>query len=252
MAELPSPGESPSWIRDAVANGLGELRLFFATAKAFTFHPVRFAGAFIEGRQRAMNPLAFLATSAGLLGGLRLLLRAATASPDANLSLPGQLFEAVAPYLHYAALGCIAHLVFRATGSGRPLRDSLAMALFAGGGPAAFADLFTLLTGAAFDLAHPALAGQPQVAPQGLWLFALIAMPTITFSVFSASLASSLASAHGARQWWRSAIAILGSYTATGLLFGVLDLKARYGMHWVITFARTASGWPAPRIGLGM
>ena len=115
MAEPLITGESPHWPRDAIANALGELRVFFATARAFTFHPVRFATAFTDGRQQAMNPLAFLATSAGLLGGLRLLLQAATGAPDASPSLLGQILEALAPYLHYAALGCVAHLVFRAT-----------------------------------------------------------------------------------------------------------------------------------------
>jgi len=252
MAEFPVPGESPRWPRAAIANAWGELRVFFATARAFTLHPVRFATAFTDGRQQAMNPLAFLATSAGLLGGLRLLLRAATGAADASPSLLSQILEALAPYLHYAALGCVAHLIFRATGSRRPLRDSLAMALFAGGGPATLADVFTVLTATAFDLAHPPLPGVPPAAAQGIWLLLLIAMPTLTFSVFSAALASSLAAGHRARQWWRTSLAILVSYTATGLLFGVMNTQTRYGMHWVISFARSSSGLPVPHISLGL
>lgn len=251
MAELPAPGESPNWIREALANAVAELRLFFSTARDFTLHPIRFGAAFTEGRQRAMNPLAFLATSAALLGGLRLLLKTATGAPDENLSLPVQAVDALAPYLHYAALGCVAHAVFRLTGSMRPLRDSLAMALFAGGGPAALAEVLTALTSAAFDLSRV-----PADKPSAVWQVLLIATPMLTFSVFSAGLASSLAASHRARQWWRTQLAILVSYTATGIVFGILvaldQQHGHYGIHWVITFGRTASGLPVPHIRLGM
>src|SRR4051812_5122670 len=177
MAELPVAGDSPNWIREAAANAAGELRLFFQTARDFTAHPIRFAVAFTEGRQRAMNPLAFLATSAALLGGLRLLLRSLAGGADENLSLVTQALDALAPYLHYAVLGSLAHAVFRLTGARRPLRDSLAMALFAGGGPAALAEVLTALTALAFDLSHP-----PNAIARGGWQIAMVATPMLTFS----------------------------------------------------------------------
>src|SRR5438132_9210100 len=133
--------QSPDWIAEAIRNAKGELALFARTAIGFSLHPGRFAAGWVAGKERALNPLAFLATSAALLTGLRAVLAATykVNAPDAGLV--GQVADVLGPYAHYALLGVIAHGVFRLTGSTARLRDSLAVALFAGGGPAAIAEL---------------------------------------------------------------------------------------------------------------
>jgi hypothetical protein len=250
-----APSGSPDWIADSVRSALGELLLFFRTAAAFTLRPGRFAKEWVGGRRRALNPLAFLATSAALLGGLRALFHGAFPASDDGGGLTGQIADAVAPYLHYAALGVIAHFVFVLCGSrGVRLRESLAVALYAGGGPAALADIAV----AAVSAAYLAVRGEATTAllPSSPWGMAMAATAVIVFSVFSWALATALVALHGQgsglRRFASVTAALLVSYAATGALFGALQPPGHYGLHWDLRFAKGADGKRDFSIGLGI
>ena len=149
MAESAQPNdrplEEPRWIAEALGAALHEARLYLETVFAFTLHPRVFAREWVAGTRRAMNPFGVLATSAALMGALgqvaeRLILRR-----DSDPSpLWKDLLYTVTPYAYYAALGAMAHLLLRLSGPTRRLQSTVAMALFAGGGPATMVSLLIL------------------------------------------------------------------------------------------------------------
>src|SRR5689334_20079986 len=135
--------DSPDWVREALRRSRNELFAFFRTAVQFTLSPTRFAREWVSGGARALNPLAFLATS---LGGMSfVILLAAHVShhvapaSGAPPSLVEELLGNLGPFAYYLLFGVLEHAALWLFGLRRPVRDACAMALYAGGGPAALA-----------------------------------------------------------------------------------------------------------------
>jgi hypothetical protein len=248
-----APG-SPDWIAEAIRNARAELVLFVRTAVACSLHPGRFAAEWSAGKLHALNPLAFLATSAAALSAARLVLATLFKLPSADEGLLAQIADALGPYAHYAALGLVAHLVFRLSGSRAPLRESLGVALFAGGGPAAMSELLLRIIGAI--LASRA-GGTTTLSPDGAWQTTLIVTASISFSVFSFAFCSGMAAIHrvgGAMgRTVRVTSAILAAYLSTGLFFGLVDPPGHYGLHFELRPHLTLErGTPSLRLNFGL
>jgi hypothetical protein len=104
-----APGDDtapPDWIREAWRLTLADFRAFARTAATLVAHPRRFAAAWAAGRERALNPLAFLATSAAVLGGAQALLGHTASVEQAKPHLPHAVIVAVGVFLYvgYAAV----------------------------------------------------------------------------------------------------------------------------------------------------
>ena len=139
-------GEAPDWVKDGIRRFLDEVRSFLRTARDVTVRPFRFANEWSTGQRQALNPLGFLATAFAVAGPANALFARAVRLPDEPSSLVRDALGALTPFAYYLVFGALQHGVLRLCGSKRPLRDSCAMALYAGGGPAMLAHLITLVT----------------------------------------------------------------------------------------------------------
>ena len=237
MAESAEPGSEPRWIRDAFAAAEHEARLYLKTAWTFTARPRRFAREWSSGALFAMNPFAFLATSAAAVGTATQLVSRLLARSDEPNPLWRELVFALTPYLYYAALGLVSHGLLRLTGKARRLTSTVAMALYAGGGPATLAAL--VLQGLTALLQPPAGAFLPGVAPQ----YRAVASVAIfgSFLAFPIAFAAAMSTLHGASKL-RTALSVVGGLVVLGLLLGPAHF--RLGMvHFRVGFQR---GWPVP------
>jgi hypothetical protein len=142
---LARPADDGAWIRDAARATVGEARLYLTTLLLVCFRPRRFVEVWTGGGRR-MNPFAFVATSAALSTfATECFVRRAGIGGSGSLAF--DLAHAIGPYLCLACTGVLAHGVFRLARSARRLPGSLAIALFAGGGPALLMTLFIVGTG---------------------------------------------------------------------------------------------------------
>jgi hypothetical protein len=221
-----SSTSDPQWIRHEAKATVGVFANFFRTAVAFTRRPGAFAAEFAAGRSRAQNPLNFLATSSAIVACAGLLGNSLVGRDDGGSGLWEEIGKALGPYVYFAALGLITHALLRLRGSVRPLRSSIAMALFAGGGPAA---AFSLL-GTTMRVAVKLTVGDPNDPSlvQGLPPVLVVAMGV----VFAASLlaylvifALAMAGLHGVTRRW-GGLAVLGAFVACAFIAGA------FHYHW--------------------
>ncbi|HET9988045.1 MAG TPA: hypothetical protein VFQ65_05990, partial [Kofleriaceae bacterium] len=126
------------------------------------------------------------------------------------------------PYAHYIAIGILCHLAIAINGRDRTVKltDTVAMALYAGAGPAALAETIGwLLLCALMPLGHAEALRS--------------AMLGLAFTVFCFVLATALGGLHRPAAW-RVAFAFAIAFPITGLVFGYLDPPGSYGLHWVM------------------
>ena len=213
---------APSWLGDGLAATAREAGAYLATSWALARRPYTFMASWWTGREKAMNPLAMLATGAALVAGARQLAAAALGIETAD-SVWSAALSALGPYVHYVAIGLLVHGVLHVL-CRRPVRavDSIAAALYAGAGPAAIAETLGWLAMAA-------------IAPLGVADSALPIMLGAAFSVFSMVFATALSGLHRP-PWWAMTLAFAVAFPVTGVVFGVLDPPGNYGLHWVIHF----------------
>jgi len=127
----PHAAVGPDWVRETARVTRDEIRRFLGTAAGFMLRPARFGAAWMAGESDALNPLGFVATALAVSGAA-----AAVLAPDHNEGgLALLVAHAILPYVYYAALGALCHPVLRTFGSTRPVRASVAVGLYAGGGP---------------------------------------------------------------------------------------------------------------------
>ena len=211
---------APPWVRDGARAAWHEARAYVATAWRLTRAPADFMDAWLRGQADAMNPLAMLATGAALVAASHQLAGAIVGieHPD---GIVDAVLSALGPYALYVAIGVLCHLVLAPAGK-RDVRvlDTIAAALFAGAGPAALAEAVGWLVVCAIWPFAPSLV-------------VIAVMMGVAFSVFCFTLASALGGMHHA-PWWRIALAFGVAFSATGLVFGLLDPPGNYGLHWVL------------------
>jgi hypothetical protein len=206
--------DGPDWLRETFVSTRDELRRFAHTAWGATRRPRRFAAAWAVGRELALNPLGFVATAIGISTAASALLPAA-----GPLSLWERVAQAILPYVYYVAVGVVCHPLLRIGGSQRRLRASLAVALFASGGPGLLASLAALaciaLRLTLFGPFKTLLVGIPSWAAI---TFALLLYPSYLY--FLSALVLGLAGLHGVGLL-RATFAVLVSLAITGLCFGI-------------------------------
>jgi hypothetical protein len=233
-----APPGGPDWVRETIAVTRDEIRRFAATAAGVCLQPRRFGAAWIDGTRRALNPLGFVATALGVSGAALAIVFAVI--PNAlDQGLLAQVAVAVLPYVYYALIGALAHPVLRLFGARRPLRATIGMTLFAGGGPG----LLLTVSFIAIALGRVAAYGGFDAVhgfSQGLPVAALVAIAisiNVLYLYFVATLALGLAGAHGVGRI-RAAGAVAVALLVTGLVIGLTGVQppvpvlAVFPQHW--------------------
>jgi len=234
--------EAPDWVKEGIRQFLDEVRLFLRTAIDVTVRPVQFARDWSTGQRHALNPLGFLATAFAVAGPANALFAHLVRLPDEPSSLVRDALGALTPFVYYLALGALEHGVLRLCGSRRPLRDSCAMALYAGGGPATLAHLFVLAFSYLAWRASGTLVVKDVHQPYAL---AVMVGAGLSFGLFVTTLSAALGGLHG-RDGIRRRHIFLGNLVAffvTGFLFAVFDLPGAFGLHFIFGPTHTATGW---------
>jgi hypothetical protein len=230
---------SPDWVRDALRQFLEEVRLFVRTAVDFTLHPSAFAEAWVVGRQRALNPIGFLATAFAVLApfdALLVHLVHKTGDEAGQPSLLRAALGAILPFGYYLLLGMLQHATLRAFGSKRRLRDSCAMALYAGGGPASAARIVVeLMVLALYYHSGRTSVGQGHMGTAG---YLLLAGATFSFSLFLIPLSTAIGGLHHAYgiRWWHVLIANIVAIVVSAFLFDLIHPPGSYGLHLRLGF----------------
>jgi len=233
--------DGPDWVREAVVAVRDEVVRFGATALHFTLHPQRFAASWYEGKTEALNPAAFLSTSLGVRAAVLVVsawIRGLHGDDDSFWSTLG---EATLPYVYYMVLGVLCHPVLRLCGSKRPLRASVAVALFAGGGPGLLLSFSIYLQ----VWIHIALVGSFHgELLSGLpdWYVPIFeVLVDAPFAAYVLVLAGGVRGLHAARQW-QVAIAVAMSLLTSAILLGVLHDAVNFHLsapHLVMRFGRS-------------
>jgi hypothetical protein len=213
----PSPSPEPNWIKEALAKLREELTLFLRTVASFALRPRAAAAAWRAGSLQLLNPLGFLATSASITVPILHVLDRWAGEKDVA-SLGGELAETLAPFVHYIVLGVLAHVVLRLAGSREPLRNSVAVALYAGGGPGAAVNLVVAIAAGLLMKSRGTGNFFDATLPTSVRVMGFASVVAVFVAVFG-SFAAGLAGLHRVRVW-RSVLALLLAYLAAGLVFG--------------------------------
>jgi hypothetical protein len=224
-------GESPDWIRDAYHQFVGELRLFLRTAVDVTRQPIRFAEEWVQGRRHALNPLGFLATAFAVVGPALALLRSYTKfGGDQPSSLWLEMLGALLPFVHFLLLGALQHLFYRLGGSRRPLRDSLAMALYAAGGAGGMAQLLVMALLVVTYRCFGVLDMGQVPAP---WKLPFLLLVLGQYALLYAVLGAAIAGVHRRPGWrgWQVPAANLFAIAVTSCLFAMAHPPGSFGLH---------------------
>jgi len=239
-SQQPAPpvAVSPDWPREALRSFSGELKLFLSTVWGITRHPVLFGDAWFEGRAKALNPIGFVATTASLLGvAAHLTSLALRTSEPSPRSLLAECLGQLGPFLHFAVAGALLHLLLKLLRGARGrLRDTVALALFVGGGPLAILQLFyfatVLILSRGFHLSGPAISAHPSfdmMSDSGL-TSGLSLLAYFLVALFWGWLSGAAEGAHRqSRRGWRMALAVTVVQTALMLFFGLVDPPGNYG-----------------------
>jgi hypothetical protein len=219
------------WLADSVRLTAREVRSFARTVAAVTFRPARFAAGWVTGELSVTNPLGYFATSVAIVAVCQKL-AFAVAGVGEGAGLFIEVVNAIGPYLYYVALGMLCHVMLRARGSRRTVRGSLAIALYAGGGPFALATIFNLSAFVFAQLRFGKLnfSGAELLTPQ------VLALGVVAFGSRLAALvmfARALSGFHEQPARW-TALALLLALAITALAFGLLDPPGNYGGHFII------------------
>jgi hypothetical protein len=214
--EVRRSGDEYDWIHAAARSARDELAAWFATTRAICRAPARFGRAWAIGEANALNPLAFLATSAALIGIAIQAGEALTGDADDN-SLLTTLWHWLQPYALFALFGLFAHLLLRR----KRARSSVAMALYAGAGPATLCGLFCILLVTILRVAVlPPTDNLLEAVPPWLRVLLLALMWSVLIW-FWISLTMALAGLHGV-PYWRSALAVLWAQLVLAVVVEIL------------------------------
>jgi hypothetical protein len=228
--------KGPDWLHEAAVTIRDEAVRFMVTVLQCTRHPRRFAAAWFAGDSRAPNPIGYVSTALAVTAAATAV-TGALVGRNSDDGLWSSLATATLPYAYYALLGVLCHAVLWLSGTARPLRASLAIALYIGGGPG-------LLLTLALDLdllLHHALTGhvrfEPGLADTPRWAHSiLMGLALGTSALFMMALASAFRALHGGSRF-RAIAAIVIALVVSGLLLGALHAAFEFGLgvpHYVI------------------
>jgi hypothetical protein len=230
----------PDWVRDALHQFLDEVRSYLRTAYDFTVQPRRFAREWATGERRALNPLGFLATAFAIVGPLDAVAAHFMSAEETDPSLLLAALGALLPFAYYLLLGTVQHGVLKLCGARRPLRDTCAMALYAGGGPATAANVAVLL----LLLVRSRFGGGSGNASEVVSIV-VSAGASASFTMFFLTLGFALGALHGPSgiRVWHMVLANCVALVVGGFWFALLDPPGNFGLHMVLGPHHTAHGW---------
>jgi hypothetical protein len=191
----------PNWIEDAARAIAREIAAYARAVLTIARHPGRFAAEWSAGRAPALNPLAFLLNAMAVLGPWRALWSRLL---DPDRPTTPLWFEAVKPVLPIVlntTVASLSHALLRLFGGRRPLRSSVAMALYASGGPLAILKLLVTPIGL-YGYLHRNSPGVNAMSS---------ATNVVMLFVFIGYLVVMQAALHRLARW-RVAIAVLASW----------------------------------------
>jgi hypothetical protein len=231
--------ESPDWVAEAWFQTRKEVAAFLSTTRHFFRHPFRFGRRWPFHGGDEQNPLGYAATSLAVVAVIAALMRTLARGGAEDTSVGQEFLSWILPYGYFFLLGAAQHVCLRLLGSRRPLRDSLAMTVYAGAGTALPTMAASLVSDIVVRLASDPRAMDrlpPWIAPMMITLaFALAAL-------LFATMAASQAGVHGARLW-KVVVAMAVSLVLTGFLFGAFHPPGRYGLHLTLGFTSSARGF---------
>ena len=233
----------PDWVRDGLRQFAEEVRLFAKTAWDFTLRPSQFAQQWVAGERHALNPLGFLATAFAVVAPCEAIFAHVMHHEDQDASsLMRAALAAVLPFGYFLLVGAVQHGVLRIFGTRRPLRDSCAMALYAGGGPATVARIVIGF----IAIAVWERTGSTQIRSVGTVSGVLLLTSAfLSFSLFYFTISAALGGLHYVYRirWWHIFVANVVAIVVTGLFFGVLHPPGSYGLHMVISPSHGGHDW---------
>jgi hypothetical protein len=245
MGSRSEAAATPDWIADGVRASIGEVAQYLRTAAAFTAHPGRFAIEWASGEQKALNPMGFLATALGVLAPSLVLVGRFQPTHDSSPeSLLADVAGAVTPFAYYLLIGGLQHGVLRAFGSRRRLRDSWAMALYAGGGPctAGTVALCAYATALLLGGGKATFDSGGDVTPASVVLMAATISVQLIFLLTLGLSLRGLHSPYGIRGW-HVALATCLAVLASALLFGYAKPPGSFGVHLALRVVHSPKGW---------
>jgi hypothetical protein len=203
----------PPWMRDAARAVGHELAAFATTLWAILASPARFAADWASGRRHALNPLAFLFNSLAVVGPWRALWARLLDPNPPTTPLWFELGKPALPVLFSVAVTALFHLLLKPLGGRRPLRSSLAMAMYVSGGPMAILNFLVapLVLYGFIHRDHAAVAVSSALANLVLLAF------------FFVYLIATQASLHKLPRW-RVTVAALLAWSAFGVLSARMSL----------------------------
>jgi len=188
----------PSWPRDAARAVGHEIAAYARAVGQIARSPKRFAVEWSAGRLQALNPLAFLLNALAVLAPWRAIW-ARVLDPNApTMPLWLELSKPAYPVVLNVVLTSLAHGLMRLLGGKRPLRSSVAMALYVSGGPLAILN---------FVFAPISLYGFLHRFDESFTAFGLSANLTLLVCFFGYLIVME-AALHGISRW-RVAVALL-------------------------------------------
>lgn len=201
----------PHWLRDAARAVAHELRAYFATLFAIATAPRRFATEWAEGRRQALNPLAFQLNALAVLGPWRAVWARLVDPNPPTTPLWFELLKPTLPVIGNAVGVTIIHALVRLFGGKRPLRSSVAMALYISGGPTAVVG-FVIAPLVLYGWLHPMTPVALGSAVGNLTLMALLLVYTVKM----------LSALHGLPSW-RVVIGVVVGWMLVGTFWATVS-----------------------------
>jgi hypothetical protein len=243
-----SADDEPRWLREAFALPFVQrLRAYFAALGFFLGSPYHFGRAWVAGDRAIPNPLVAMA-AVGSVTTLFRLEAQRLIKVETMTGLLGSAADTLGPYLLYAVMGAVAHVVLRIVGGTRRFGTSMGIAILAGALPGmvlALALMLPLFVAAAIygDVLHA-----NDLMP--LWGRGVIAVVVMgSFLYFVVAFALALAGAHGLARW-KGILAGIVAILVTAVLMGAVEnrsqlaplkrLSDKAGPHMTI--------WPGPGV----
>jgi hypothetical protein len=224
IVESQAPSRDPRWLSDLLAlplvlraRAMGRALLFLLA------RPRAFGEAWARGDEGIPNPGVAMATAVSILTilgeqvqGLRHIERSHTFLATLGWSC--------GPYVLYASMGIVAHLVLRLLGSTRKLSTSIGTVLLVGAGPGTVSALGLSVLVAGIVAKYGSL--EPHAATP---LLLLAAAPTMIFQVYAWIICQlALSGAHGVARW-KGVVAGIVALIVVGFACGAVETSERFG-----------------------
>jgi hypothetical protein len=205
----PAAGQAdPAWLSAAWRAFANEQRLYFGTALAFTRDARSFGAEWGQGTLRALNPLGFALSSLGITGTYQVAVVRLLDGAPPDMPLWAELIKPGVPFVIAALMSLLLHLAVKLAGSPRPLRSTVALALYATGPMTAAMIVFTPII--VLMRVHPTSAALALIGMAGS------VSTMVLYIVLTSRAASGL---HQVKKRWPALALVAGYFSVMALVF---------------------------------